>query len=359
MKTLAGEMAALKERAIGIDLFGRTLDYDSNADPIVRRTAAEVRKKLAQYYQGSRRAVELRIELRPGCYVPEFHSPNVEYSHATRLLKLAIVVIGCLAIVAAPKVGLFAHWRASVVDRFWGPMFDAPGDVLFCLAQPRVYTFRSEARQKEVEMMVEGMSARALESSRELIPLSQLAPIVDRYIAFGDTTCLVQLASLFNTRGKAYRVLSEPAIELPDLLKQPAILIGAFDNQWPPPTIGKMRYTFDKDFQGLEWVSDRDHPEKTDWNLVNSWPNRKIPYDYAIVSRLFDPRTKHMVVVAAGITHFGTAGAGEFLSNPQDLAEAVPQLPHDWLQRNTQIVLRIPVVQGAAGHPQVLATNVW
>src|ERR1039457_4262414 len=40
----------LKERTIGIELYGREATYDTNEDPIVRVAAAEVRKRLAHYY---------------------------------------------------------------------------------------------------------------------------------------------------------------------------------------------------------------------------------------------------------------------------------------------------------------------
>jgi hypothetical protein len=74
---------------------------------------------------------------------------------------------------------------------------------------------------------------------------------------------------------------------------------------------------------------------------------------------VFDVNSGRMVVIAAGITHFGTEGAGEFLSDPRSFSEVVPPLPRDWPSRNLQIVLRVPVVHGASGHPQVLATHVW
>lgn len=50
-QTLAGNEDNLKERTIGIEVFHRPPDYDTNADPVVRLCAAEVRKRLAQYYQ--------------------------------------------------------------------------------------------------------------------------------------------------------------------------------------------------------------------------------------------------------------------------------------------------------------------
>src|SRR5512138_557478 len=48
--SLNGEVDCLKERALGVDVFGRAPDYDTSQDPVVRATAAEIRKKLAQYY---------------------------------------------------------------------------------------------------------------------------------------------------------------------------------------------------------------------------------------------------------------------------------------------------------------------
>src|ERR1017187_1240395 len=53
-QTLAGHLEMLKERIIGANVFSRRPDYDTNDDPIVRARAAEVRKRLALYYQTAR-----------------------------------------------------------------------------------------------------------------------------------------------------------------------------------------------------------------------------------------------------------------------------------------------------------------
>src|SRR5580698_6505558 len=45
-QTLLGHANELKERTIGVDAFGRELSYDVNLDPVVRTTAAEVRRRL-------------------------------------------------------------------------------------------------------------------------------------------------------------------------------------------------------------------------------------------------------------------------------------------------------------------------
>ena len=74
-QTLAGNEDNLKERTLGIEVFHRPPDYDTNADPVVRLCAAEVRKRLAQYYQSPAHGGELRIDLNPGSYVPVFSQP--------------------------------------------------------------------------------------------------------------------------------------------------------------------------------------------------------------------------------------------------------------------------------------------
>ena len=72
-ETLEGRGSHLKERALGVDVFSREPDYDTNADPVVRTTACEVRKRIAQYYHEPGREDEIRIDLPAGAYVPEFH----------------------------------------------------------------------------------------------------------------------------------------------------------------------------------------------------------------------------------------------------------------------------------------------
>jgi hypothetical protein len=356
-RSLAGETSTLKERSLGVDVFGRAPDYDTNADPIVRGTAGEIRKKLAQYYQDPEHSRELRVELNRGSYVPEFHPPP-ESAVPAHWPKARIAAIAAMVTVAVIGVLLMNRWRQPALDRFWAPLLNVSGGALLSIAQPRVYNFRSDARQKQIETMIEGMSSTELAASQEVIPLNQLIPMWDRYMAVGDVTCLVRLASVFEKHGKPYRIRSEAATSFSDLRERPSVLIGAFDNEWTLRLLGDMRFTFYKDYQGLELVHDRDHPENTDWKLVNSWPQWNIPNDYAIVSRVFDLHTDRMVVVAAGITQFGTAGAGDFLSNSQYFSEAVRRLPKDWARKNLQIVLRVPVVQGVPGHPQMLATYV-
>src|ERR1700751_3534962 len=70
-QAIAGHFEALKERVIGVELFGRSPTYDTGDDAIVRVTASDVRKRLLQHYGRYGATSEFRITLPLGSYIPE------------------------------------------------------------------------------------------------------------------------------------------------------------------------------------------------------------------------------------------------------------------------------------------------
>jgi len=70
-QALAGHSEALKERVIGIEVFGRAPDYSTSDDAIVRVTASDVRKRLQQHYRKDGASSKYQIHLPVGSYIPE------------------------------------------------------------------------------------------------------------------------------------------------------------------------------------------------------------------------------------------------------------------------------------------------
>ncbi len=70
-RTLEGNVDSLTERFLGADLFGRSIDYDTKTDAIVRVRANDVRHRLAEYYSKQKSAPVI-ISLGTGAYIPEF-----------------------------------------------------------------------------------------------------------------------------------------------------------------------------------------------------------------------------------------------------------------------------------------------
>jgi hypothetical protein len=382
-RTLAGDTSSLKERTLGIEVFGRAPDYDTSQDPIVRAGAAEIRKKLAQYYQEPGHESEVRIELLSGSYIAEFHfsssgGPGVagvaEAAEAAEAAGVADVAaagrprkryaliaggVGAIALVALILTVALPRWGRTDLDQLWAPVLKSPGTVLICVGQPVAYNLKSRQAQDAIQ----GAHTPQRPNSTPAIGVIHAEDLIilwDRYVALGDAECLMRLSSVLERYRKPYRVRGERSTSFADLRDTPAVLIGAFDNPWTLRTTGQLRFTFSKDTaREIDMVVDRQHPENREWTLTGAWPNWDVPNDYAIVSRILDTTTDRPVIIAAGITQYGTMAAGEFLSNPEYFSEAVGKFPRNWQKKNLQIVLGVPVVNRIPGHPRVLATHVW
>lgn len=73
-ESLAGRSAKLKEYAVGVEVYGRALDYNPKLDSIVRSEAARLRAKLGEYYAVEGKLNPLRIAYPKGGYVPAFET---------------------------------------------------------------------------------------------------------------------------------------------------------------------------------------------------------------------------------------------------------------------------------------------
>ncbi len=364
-QTIAGDFDSLKERSLGVDVFGRPLDYDTSQDPVVRASAAEVRKKLAQYYQEAGHELELHIELPPGSYLAEFHFSTPKPAPAIPAVKpkprkwalLAVVSAVCAGLLIVAVTLAVPGWRRSDLDDLWNSVLARPGTVLVCVGLQAAYNLRSAQRQDEIQGII---PPRADRGARQPIREEDLILLPDRYVALDDALCLVRITSLLDRYRKPYRVRAQRSTSFADLRDTPAVLIGAFDNPWTLRTADQLRFTFHKNSeQDTGMVYDRQHPENTEWKLVNYWPNWDVPVDYAIVTRMVDTTTDRPVIIAAGLTQYGTIGAGEFLTDQDYFSEAARRLPKQWQKKNLQIVLSVPVVNRISGRPRVLATHVW
>jgi adenylate cyclase len=71
-ETLAGREVGIKAYTIACNVFGRSEDFDSGQDPIVRVEAGKLRKALERYYLTAGTTDAIRIEIPKGSYVPTF-----------------------------------------------------------------------------------------------------------------------------------------------------------------------------------------------------------------------------------------------------------------------------------------------
>ena len=338
---------ALKERQLGIQVFGREPDYDTNLDPIVRYTAGEIRKRIAQYYHLPEHQDQLRIELPSGSYLPEFHFPAIpapvppatSIAPARQRPRWLIVAVICLAAIAASLL-LLRPWQSrNALDRFWAPVFTSNDPVSICLAPP---------------VLVSSFTPGGPQESSD--PSARRTGV----IGYGDAITLARITGLLQAKGRAYRFSDQSYLDLADLKQGPVVLIGGFNNAWTVRLTNRLRFVLALDrATASTWIQDNRNPGRRDWTV--HWPPSGSDHteDYAVVSRFFDPNTGRLVVAIAGITGVGTLAAGEFVTDSRLIETLAARAPANWERRNFQIVLATRIIQGSDAMPRIVATHFW
>jgi hypothetical protein len=65
------------------------------------------------------------------------------------------------------------------------------------------------------------------------------------------------------------------------------------------------------------------------------------------------------MLIAAGLDHYGTFAAGEFLTQPAELEAALRGAPPGWESKTLQIVFRVERVGDNIGPPKILEIQVF
>ena len=369
-QTLLGRTDLLKERTLGIEVFGKSANYDTANDPIVRVTAAEIRKRIAQYYQDPAHEHELRLSLPPGSYVPKFDPPHgvrAEEPHSTLLTVHGVLESPTTGLLSVPHVGAAAPskrgwatpvltsvvlllmavggwlwWQSSQTSalmEFWAPVLNSSDPVLFCIADQTQYT---------------AIALRdAQDPSKQQVLHDNLTAVV-----IDDLTPLVKIAGFLQSNHKKYSMRGEGLTTLMDLRAGPTVFIGAYDNQWTLRLLKPLRFHFANDESMMHFgIVDSESKTPTTWVVDRTQQIATNNYnDYAIVARFTDSTTGKLAVVAAGVGRGGTIAAGELLT---DAALLAPVLRAAGDKHNIELVLSTPIIGGEPGPPRVEALYAW
>ncbi len=357
-EALEGRVGQLKERLLGVEVFGRDPDYDTTADPVVRTSACEVRKRIARYYQEPGHEYEIRIDLPPGSYIPEFRyaaaesgvpvlaeAPPavapVEVARQAARHKWPVVAIGVCALAF---LGIAAELRGTgdAVESFWNPVWGSA----------------------DIVMMAMGSAGEELVSppaaAGGIGPSFRDVMRADR-LAFSDALTMARITGLTREYGKKKLDIRHAAsFTLSDLRTEPVILVGAFNNPWTMRLNTGLRFVYEwSDQTHTGMIRDRQHPSNWSWIHDPGIPYSKLTQDYAVVSRFLDPLTEKMVVVVGGMGRDGTIAAGEFVTNPHYLKMLASRAPRHWERMNLQVVVATDIVGGKTGPPRILTTYFW
>ena len=347
-RSLEGHAEPFKERILGLEVFGREPDYDTNLDPVVRMTAVEIRKRIAQYYHEGGHEGEIRIDFPAGSYLPEYRlpmaprplapmSPSVDVTKTNKppLIWPLKWILVSLAVMLLSALVLHFLRAATALESFWEPVLNSREPVSFYMGPS----------------YAEG-------SPESAVSISDLNKA--ERVGFADATALVNITTFLGGQKKPYRIRLQIDGRMDELKEGPALFIGGFSNSFTLRLNNQARYNFVRvPGSHVVGIRDRQAPDSTKWFRSNDLPYASLKEDYAIVSRVLDPTTGHVAITAAGLSKYGTAAAGEFLGKPEFLEQFSAKAPKDWYRKNMQLVLSTSVVGTSAGPPQVIAMYFW
>ena len=372
---LAGAENEIKERTLGIEVFGREAHYDVGADPIVRRVANEVRKRLAQYYQEDPEGHTVRIHLPRGGYIPEFElladaspkgvqapdselaftapvepPPPQDSSSSFRPFPLSQTMLALVALGLIVVAGLWL-WTSnaflSPIDRIWKPLLDANGAILVCLPDNAQNHKNPLQAKKDTPDNKDG-------ADKDGRPDYVAPPSA----VFRDMRVSNAVAMLMTQLNRRAELIPSSAMKYSDFQRGPVILIGGINNPWTQPLLSKLRYNFQFDpVARRPYVQDAFAPSSHKWMLADKPGAAAAPLeDYAILTRYFSKDTGQWIVALSGLSFIATQAAGEFVSDPK-LAKLIPRELHG--SGNFQLVLRVSIISEAPGPVQVVAFYTW
>ena len=322
----------LKERTIGVVLFGRTPDYDTGADAIVRVKANEVRKRLAQYNATADPNRRVSIDLQPGSYSPKIlrrgpqqtsleteRRSSQKDSPTNRRRSFRWGICAAIAIIFVALAIFLVHRHivdASPASQFWMPFLHTSKPII-CISNPKAYNLPTPGTHA------------------------------------GDVREAMQLRDELQKSGRSSRISIAQDVTSADLLTAPLILLGGPRyNRWTAALTQNLRFAFDV-VDNRPRIVDRNDPKRF-------WENATSPQqDYVIVTRLLGSSSARPVLCIAGMRALGSRVGTQLLFNVASLNQMLKYGPDNWNKKNLQFVLRVTGRGNESPTFELLAISYW
>jgi hypothetical protein len=395
-RALAGDSASLKERLLGVEIFHRRSDYNTSTDAIVRVTANDVRRRLAQFY--SRHPDQpLRISLPLGCYIPDFIAATVREPHSAiagvhissstlvhpelpppadvehpagtpapvpvRVLPKLQYALG---LILAVLLGWWFHAMVhehspqtnsaySFYNDLLGPIgLNGSTKTQIALTNPHMLLYLGlnspgpalgvSPKDIPVGADMAAVLNKSANDNQADFPYHHFFVDYTNYTGIGEAKAAFGLARTLEATGRTAELTEERFLNWETTRQEPLVILGApHESKFVQDTLSAANFTI-----GYDSIHNaRPLPgEQTDYSRVRQGDDGL--EDYGLIWMTKSPSGTRILVLA-GLSSAGTAGVGEFFSDPQRMWPVYQQLraaagshgfPDSW-----QVLLRIQARQ--------------
>ncbi len=385
-QAIAGHFESLKERVIGVEVFGRSPDYSTSDDAIVRVTASDVRRRLQQHYRKSGTISRIHISLPVGSYIPEItfdpeikgdgfdpriprqnlptlaalqavlgdsesisipaknppSAPQVMPDRETVLLDkdsrsglqiLAVTLAVLVVLLAAVSLALWGVIRnnasrskvATVSVLPWSAFFASPHPTHLITSDPEIVSIQQITRSRV--SLLDYVNHNYIPEHSPLTPevkQALLSAPKGDWTPPGDLQMAVKVAELAQSNSRNISVLPSSKARMSDLKSDDNfIFLGSPRSD---PWVSLFNDTLDFQFVSVDGsqneVIRNVHPRQDEQSTYTPTTGTT-GESYAIVAFVQNPGQDGQVLVVAGATGEGTDVAGRLVTDPPRLAEAL------------------------------------
>jgi hypothetical protein len=371
-QSIAGHFDSLKERLIGVELFGRSPSYDTGEDAIVRVTASDVRRRLLQHYGTNGKTSEFRLSLPLGSYIPEitrsatsegasFAEPRmpkspaqVEALSAQETHRVAATeqvpasaqrawmfwrafLIGSLATAAMVALVIAGrHFTTTKAAAFSAQATTLPWSNLLNSTRP-VHLITSDPNIVVIQAITGSELSLSDYANHQYIPNeSALTPEELNYcreILWGDNSAAavdppiaVKIGALAAMNSKVIDARAARSIQLSDLKADDNfIFLGSpRSDPWTSLFSDQLDFKFKFDQVSKQEIIVNDHPRAGEASkyvpTALGWATGQ---SYAVVAFIQNPDTNGQILMLAGADGEGTEAAGKFVTEIPQWSDAL------------------------------------
>lgn len=405
-QAIAGHFESLKERVIGVELFGRAPSYDTGDDAIVRVTASDVRKRLLQHYGRYGSIAKFRISLPLGSYIPEIwrdtppevSPPHAETAHEIQPPHAEAVTPanGHIAspvppvTIADPDQKKRRRWLAACLlltianVALWGVLWDhfarkrneasstLPWSVLFN-SPHALQLITSDPDIGEIQGYTDQPISVSDYANHNYIPdpgkltpaIYQLCQILLRgnKASLVDTPIAVNIAELAQANSKKVEVHPARSLQLANLQTDDNfVLLGSpRSNPWSAFFSDQLnfRFVYDKN-SGQEIILNlhpRPHEQAQYVPTALGWATGQ---SYAIVALVRNPDQNGRVLLLGGANAEGTEAASKLVTDLPRLTAALEDcgIPPGGPLQHFELLLRLNMMTGSPTNVNLEACHI-
>jgi hypothetical protein len=364
-QALASRFDSLKERVIGVELFGRSATYDTGEDAIVRVTACDVRKRLLHHYERCGTQSRVRLSLPIGSYVPEFtrlgkvHPPHASATIQRSDTQLGIANLEALSpqllqpsgssqLVQRSQLRLSLLWTTILLSLIaislvsWDlyrnsasqqrmPSSSAFFWAAFFRAAPATNLITSDPNVAEIQDITGGILSVSDYANRNYYTgPKKLTPEQERICreilsgdkeASFDSVVAANVATLAVMNKKSIVVHAARNIQFPDLkTDNNFIFLGSpRSDPWSALFNNQLDFQLVFDKQVNNEIVHNVHPRPNEQlSYIPTAVGRSTGQSYAIIALVRNPDQKGQVLLLAGATNGGTEAAGKVVTDPSE-----------------------------------------